>query len=155
MIKVNTSSCFCKLPIILSVFKFETKLHMIRIRFGTFSYDRVTRLLKANFVDKLSHFGGTAGLFTGFSFISVFECLTFSVSLLLMFFHFLTNKDMKRNIVEVEEYKEKGNEKTNGQEIQELEKELLACKNKLERLEKNMDVLEKKFEGLNEKNCQF
>ena len=55
--------------------KKETKLHMVRIRFGTFSFDRVTKLLKASWIDKLSHFGGTAGLFTGCSFISAFEFL--------------------------------------------------------------------------------
>ena len=89
---------------ILPVFKKETKLHMIRISLGTFSYDRVTKLVKANFVDKLSHFGGTAGLFTGFSFISVFECLTFLISLLLMLCGLLADSKKNTNIVKVQEY---------------------------------------------------
>ena len=54
----------------------ETKLHMIRVRFGGFSVLKITKGLKANWVDKLSHFGGTAGLFTGVSYITLFEILS-------------------------------------------------------------------------------
>ena len=84
---------------------------MVRIRFGTFSFDRVTRLLKANLVDKLSHFGGTAGLFTGGSFFSVFEFLPLFMTLLIMLFQFFTNKNKKLKTIQVEESKAKENEK--------------------------------------------
>ena len=86
---------------------------MIRIRFGTYTFDRVTRLLKANFVDKLSHFGGTAGLFTGGSFISVFELILFVVTLLIMLGQFLTNKIKKLKTVQAQESKANETEKTN------------------------------------------
>ena len=78
---------------------------MVRIRFGTFSFDRVTRLLKANLVDKLSHFGGTAGLFTGGSFFSVFEFLPLFMTLLIMLFQFFTNKNKKLKTMTVLEPK--------------------------------------------------
>ena len=86
-------------PLIYSVlvYKKETKLHMIRIRFGTFSVDRITKSLRANMFDKLSHFGGTAGLFNGFTIISVFEFLGFGVSMLLVFYKLFMKKDQNSN----------------------------------------------------------
>ena len=52
--------------------------------------------------DKLSHFGGTAGLFNGFTIISVFEFLGFGVSMLLVFYKFLMKKDLNSNIREAQ-----------------------------------------------------
>ena len=46
---------------------------MLRVRFGGFSVLKITKSLKANWVDKISHFGGTAGLLTGVSYITIFE----------------------------------------------------------------------------------
>ena len=60
-------SCFQQCAL---VFKKDTHLHMIRVRFGGFSLLKITKGLKANWVDKLSHFGGTAGLFSGVSYIT-------------------------------------------------------------------------------------
>ena len=85
-------------------------MHMVRIRFGAFSLDRVNKLLKANWIDKLSYFGGTAGLFTGGSFISAFEFLPFVITLLIMFCQFLTKKKEKLRTVQVQEFKAKENE---------------------------------------------
>ena len=48
---------------------------MIRVRFGGFSVLKITKGLKANWVDKLAHLGGTAGLLTGVSYITLFEVL--------------------------------------------------------------------------------
>ena len=56
---------------------------MIRIRFGTFSVEKITKGVKANLFDKLSHFGGTAGLFNGFSIICVFEFFPFIIIFLM------------------------------------------------------------------------
>ena len=86
---------------------------MIRIRFGTSSLDRVTKQLRLNWIDKVSYFGGTAGLFTGCSFISAFEFLPFVVTLLIMFGQFLTNKNKKLKTLQVQEFKAKENERTN------------------------------------------
>ena len=57
----------------------EIKLHMFRIRFDTFTIEKITKGVKATWIDKLSHIGGTVGLFNGFSFISVFEFLVFGI----------------------------------------------------------------------------
>ena len=91
-------------PLIFSflVYKKETKLHMIRVRFGTFSVDRITKSLKANLIDKLSHFGGTAGLFNGFAIISVFEFLAFGVSLLVGFYKSYIKKDKSSSGIEAQ-----------------------------------------------------
>ena len=91
------------------VYKKETKLHMIRIRFGTFSVDRITKSLRANMFDKLSHFGGTAGLFNGFTIISVFEFLGFGVSMLLVFYNFFMKKDQNSNIIEAQVFQSTAN----------------------------------------------
>ena len=48
---------------------------MLRVRFGGFSALKITKGLKANWVDKASHFGGTVGLFTGVSYITLFEVI--------------------------------------------------------------------------------
>ena len=48
---------------------------MLRVRFGGFSVLKITKGLKANWVDKISHFGGTAGLLTGVSYITFFEII--------------------------------------------------------------------------------
>ena len=55
---------------------------MLRVRFGGFSALKITKGLKANWVDKLAHFGGTAGLFTGVSYIFIFELVMFILSFL-------------------------------------------------------------------------
>ena len=59
------------------------ELKIIRIRFASISFDKITKDVSANLIDKLSHFGGTAGLFNGFSIISVFEILVFILTLLI------------------------------------------------------------------------
>ena len=107
---------------------------MVRIRFGTFSLDRVTKLLKANWIDKLSHFGGTAGLFTGCSFISVFEVLPFVGTLLIMLCQYLMNKKKKSKTVLVQESEANKNEKT----YEDIDQKLNVITRKLESLEKEV-----------------
>ena len=75
---------------------------MIRIRFGTFSFDKITKGVKANLFDKLSHFGGTAGLFNGFSIICVFEFLAFGIIFLMEICS--RKKAKKSNVVTVTEF---------------------------------------------------
>ena len=59
--------------------------------------------------DKLSHFGGTAGLFNGFTIISVFEFLGFGVSMLLVFYNFFMKKDQNSNIIEAQVFQSTAN----------------------------------------------
>ena len=138
---------------ILLEFKKETKLHMIRVRFGTFSFDRVTKLLKANLVDKLSHFGGTAGLFTGFSFISAFEFIPFVMTLLIMLCQFLTSKKGKLRSIQVQKFETKENENPNedidlklnhiAQKIAPLEREVNVYRQKMVNDLQTLEALEK------------
>ena len=48
-------------------------MRYVRISFDTPSYDRITKDRAAKFVDMLSAIGGTMGLLTGFSIISLIE----------------------------------------------------------------------------------
>ena len=92
---------------------------MIRIRFGTFSFDKITKGVKANLFDKLSHFGGTAGLFNGFSIICVFEFLAFGI---FFFIEICSRKKAKKsNVVPVMEVQ--SNENMN-QKIEDINQKL-------------------------------
>ena len=66
---------------------------MLRVRFGGFSVLKITKGLKANWVDKLAHFGGTAGLFTGVSYIFLFEVVKLIVLSFIMPCQSEENKD--------------------------------------------------------------
>ena len=122
---------------------------MVRIRFGTFSFDKVKKSLKANFVDKLSHFGGTAGLFNGFSFISVFEFLPFTISLLIIISKFQFT--WKLNVVEAENINSKETEKKNEermrkfkditQRFQALQTEIYLYQNKMSEKHKKFETV--------------
>ena len=83
---------------------------MIRISFGDKTFDTIRRDVRATTVDKLSHFGGTAGLFTGFSAISPVEFLVFvCFAFLIMLYEFVRNRFRKvqdvTNVVDVQEFK--------------------------------------------------
>ena len=71
---------------IFQVYDRSTKLHWIRIYFGTPTFDRITKDEKANFEDKLSAIGGTMGLLTGFSIISGVEIVYFGIKIAVRFF---------------------------------------------------------------------
>ena len=77
MIKVN--NLIARSLNILAFFCTELEqkpdLHLVRIRFGTFRFVRITKDVKANWIVKISHFGGIAGLFNGFAIIAIFEFL--------------------------------------------------------------------------------
>ena len=59
-------------------------------------------------MEKLSHFGGTAGLFNGFTIICIFELLAFVLTLIINCFK---NKKKGSNLVKVEEFKKNENKK--------------------------------------------
>ena len=102
---------------------------MIRIRFGTFSFDKITKGVKANLFDKLSHFGGTAGLFNGFSIICVFEFLAFGIIFLMEICS--RKKAKKSNVATVTEFQP--NENMN------------------QKLDNMFEIMNKKIDDINQK----
>ena len=118
---------------------------MVRIRFDTYSIDKITKGIKVNWFDKVSHFGGTAGLFNGFTIIALFELLAFifasaleSLILLIQFCKSMKNEKKQLNIIEVEEIHSKENENTKNDINKMLE-----------------DLVRKKEALLNEKDAIF
>ena len=93
---------------------------MIRVRFGGFSVLKITKGLRANWVDKLSHFGGTAGLFTGVSYITLFEILSIIAISIFMTLTSMGKKVQEPNDVEAQKCQSKEYEN----EIQDLKKKL-------------------------------
>ena len=55
----------------------------VRIYFDATTFDIVTKDRAAKFVDMISAIGGTLGLFTGFSIMSVFELVYFGIKIIL------------------------------------------------------------------------
>ena len=115
---------------------------MIRIRFGTFSVEKITKGVKANLFDKLSHFGGTAGLFNGFSIICVFEFFPFIIIFLMEICS--GKKAKKSNVVPVMEVQ--SNENMN-QKIDDINQKFDNMFEAMQR-ELNMKVNNQKFEVL-------
>ena len=114
---------------------------MIRVRFGGFSVLKITKGLKANWVDKLSHFGGTAGLFTGVSYITLFEILSIIAISIFMTLSSMGKKVQESNDVEAQKSQSKEYEN----EIQDLKKKLDDNAKKLDDNDKKFDVLEKRL----------
>ena len=61
----------------------HTELHWVHIYFNTPTFDKITRDEKANFVTKMSALGGTMGLLTGFSVISLAEIIFFGAVIVI------------------------------------------------------------------------
>ena len=111
---------------------------MYKIYFDTFSYTVIKKDLKANIIDKLSHFGGTAGLLTGFSFLTAFEILLFLFTFLCDLILFFKKPAQTSTILEVKEsqpnQEEMKIEKLKDQLFQKfevIEKELLCYRKEL------------------------
>ena len=83
---------------------------VIRIRFGTFTLEKITKGVKANWIDKLSHIGGTAGLFNGFCFIFFFEFFVFVIHMFMKHCICFQRKDKESNIVKVQSNRKKNQE---------------------------------------------
>ena len=135
---------------LLLVFEKNTTLHMFRIRFATFSYDIITKDLKANIFDKFSHFGGTAGLFTGFTYISIFEFIIFVFKLFYDLYLFFKNYNKTSKVVEVQEFQPKDI----SNKFAKVDNQILDITQKLEyylkRIEENtdkIDTTEKRLES--------
>ena len=60
-------------------FQLQSNLSFVRIFFDTPTFDRITKDDAAKFVNILASVGGTMGLLTGFSIISLVEILYFAV----------------------------------------------------------------------------
>ena len=63
-------------------YKVEKQLKVVEIYFESPTFDKITHDAKINFVGKISMFGGTMGLFTGFSLLSAFEIVYFILKFL-------------------------------------------------------------------------
>ena len=114
---------------------------MIRVRFGGFSVLKITKGLKANWVDKLSHFGGTAGLFTGVSYITLFEIFSIIAISFIMVFKSKGKKVKESKDVEAQKFPSKEYEN----EIQYLRKKLDENAEMLYYNNKKFDALEKRL----------
>ena len=71
----------------LKGFQRNTKLHWVEILFNTPTFDKIKMDERANFVVKMSSFGGTMGLLTGFSLISLVEIIFFALKITLSIFN--------------------------------------------------------------------
>ena len=134
---------------------------MIRVRFGGFSLLKITKGLKANWVDKLSHFGGTAGLFSGVSYITLFEILEFIVIAFYVLCKYEKNKVKISKDPEAKKIQSKEYENT----IEDLKKKFDAMEKRLivhdytitednqnfETYEKKLDILRKKMDAMDNK----
>ena len=67
-------------------YEWKNNLRLVRIYFGTKTFDRITKDRAAKFTDMLSAIGGTMGLLTGFSIISAVEILYFAAKIILNVF---------------------------------------------------------------------
>ena len=135
---------------------------MLRIRFGGFSVLKITKGLKANWVDKLSHFGGTAGLFTGVSFITIFEVLILIVPCML-------SCKSKEHEVKISQKVEAKPSKEYENTIEDLKKRFDAMEKKMivhdytmiednqhfEDYEKALDTLTKKMDRMDAMNSKI
>ena len=74
-------------------------LKYVRIYFGAWTFNRVTKDRAVKLIDEISAIGGTMGLFTGFAIMSAVEIVYFSVKIILE----ITKKisTMKTNVMTV------------------------------------------------------
>ena len=143
------------------------KLHMIRIRFNTFTFEKITKAVKANWIDKFSYFGGTAGIFNGFSIICMFEFLVLVIHMCIKPCICVQSKDKESNIVKVQS-NEKENQETDDEIRKELENTHQKClatqqslimtnylikenRKKFEFIERELKVKRLKLEAVNRK----
>ena len=122
----------------------EPNFHLVRIRFGTLKFLKITEGVKANWIVKVSHFGGTAGLFNGFAIIVVFEFLHFGIALIIELFERLKKKGNQSNVVKVRECQGNENNKANC----DIKKKLDAMILNFETVKKEMDASKRDIKKL-------
>ena len=64
-------------------YEWKNRMRYVRIYFDTPTFDRITKDRAAKFVDMLSAIGGTMGLLTGVSIISLVEIGYFTVKFII------------------------------------------------------------------------
>ena len=134
------------------------KLHMLRIRFGGFSVLKITKGLKASWVDKLAHLGGTSGLLTGVSYITLFEVLRAIIVSCMLPCKSKENKVKRSRDMEANQSKEDENT------IVDLKKRFDAMEKKMiihdytmiedqsfEAYKKEVDTLKEKIDGMHQR----
>ena len=107
---------------------------MVRIRFDTYKFVNVTRDVKANWIVKISHFGGIAGLFNGFAIIAIFEFFPLGINLITYLWK------------GGEKYKKQPNEEPNFNDKMDLDKTL-----NFEALQKEVDAMKIELEKMVDK----
>ena len=83
--KGKIKSIFISLNLLLIIFtdfEFSSKLHYVKISFNTPKFEKITKDRAAKFVEMLSSIGGTAGLLTGFTIISLVEIIYFVINII-------------------------------------------------------------------------
>ena len=76
------TSIFCYLTSYVD-YQLQSNLSFVRIFFDTPTFDRITKDDAAKFVNILAAVGGTMGLLTGFSIISLVEILYFALKIVV------------------------------------------------------------------------
>ena len=74
-------------------------LKYVRIYFGAWTFNRVTKDRAVKFIDEISAIGGTLGLFTGFAIMSAVEIVYFGVKIILQITKEIST--MKTNVMTV------------------------------------------------------
>ena len=131
---------------------------MLRIRFGGFSVLKITKGLKASWVDKLAHLGGTSGLLTGVSYITLFEVLRAIIVSCMLPCKSKENKVKRSRDMEANQSKEDENT------IVDLKKRFDAMEKKMiihdytmiedqsfEAYKKEVDTLKEKIDGMHQR----
>ena len=115
----------------------QTKLHMVRIRFGTFSFYKITKGVKTNLVDKIAHLGGTLGLFNGFTAIALFEFIPFGITFIIQQYNAWKNKGKQAVCSKVEVFRSNEKKETSN----DTEKQLHDIAQKFEVIRNHIDTL--------------
>ena len=97
---------------------------------------------------KVSHFGGTAGLFNGFAIIVVFEFLHFGIALIIELFKRLKKKGNQSNVVKARECQGNEDNKANS----DIKNKLDAMIPIFENIQKKVDASERDMKKLVEIN---
>ena len=121
---------------------------MVRIRFDTSSFYKITKEVKTNLVDKIAHLGGTLGLFNGFSAVALFEFIPFGIALFIQQYNAWKTKEKLSNGSKVEVFQSNENNKAN----YDIKKKLDGMIPIFETIQKKVDASERDIKKLVEIN---
>ena len=123
---------------------------MVRIRFDTSSFYKITKGVKTPLVDKIAHLGGTLGLFNGFSAVALFEFIPFGIALFIQQYNAWKTKEKLSNGSKVEVFQSNENNKAN----YDIKKKLDAMIPIFETIQKKVDASERDIKKLVEINVR-